>query len=212
MRKSRKLWAALGVVTLSLMTALLACTANDSLFIKLTPSPSPTITSTPLAFTTRYKVGDEVTIISSSTFLAVGLNSLASPYNAAEGVVQCLPGNTVVIADISGNVKDPTDKTIFYKVGSCNGLQGWLREFQVTTIKTGTALTIKSADGTGAAVYRQNDALKGTPLANKCADGTEVKVSEVATGKEREDNNVYYQIACGTTRGYILEKDVVLPN
>jgi hypothetical protein len=206
--KHRKLHAALSVVVLALMLTVMACTANDTWIIHLTTTPTPTITPTPLAIETRYKIGDQLTIIGASAFAPIGLNLNAGPFKAASSATQCLPQTGVTVLDVSGNIADSSDTTVYYLV-SCNGKKGWVPEYQVSNRVKGTKLVIKSADGAGAALYSQNDAIKGKPLDDKCPDGTEVTVADTVTGKQVDDRNIYFQTTCDKLRGYVLDSDVV---
>ncbi|MBX3080102.1 MAG: hypothetical protein KF716_00620 [Anaerolineae bacterium] len=212
MLKSRKTNAALSVVILALMLTVMACTANDTWIIHLTLTPTPTITPTPLVGDSiRFKLGDKLIIIGNSAFAPVGLNTTAGPFRAASSATQCLPKTNVTILDVSMNITDSSDTTVYYQV-SCNGKKGWVPEYQITDRVKGTTLVIKSEDGSGAALYQQNDSIKGKPLDNKCPDGTQVTVDDVQTGKQTGDTGVYFQITCDKLKGYVMEKDVASAN
>jgi len=209
MFKSRKTYTALSVVLLALMLTVMACTANDTWIIHLTLTPTPTITPTPLSTATKYKVGDQLTIIGNSPFSPIGINANAGPWSPVTSATQCLPKTGVTVSDVSGDITPGSkDATIFYLV-SCNGKKGWIAEYQVTSYSTGSKLAIKSADGSGAALFSQNDSINGKPLADKCPDGTQVTVADAQTGKVQSDHNIYYQVTCDKLRGYVLDTDVV---
>lgn len=211
MRKHvRNRYAALSVVTVMLMLAVLACTANDTLFIQLTITPSPTITPTPLPFTTKFKEGDALAVVGNGPFAQVGIASNAGPWDAANSVAVCLPATRVKVLGVSRNIANNDDPMIYYLV-ACSGQNGWLAEYQITNLAPGTKLVVKSADGAGATVYVQNDSA-GRTQAEKCADGTTVSVTDVQTGKLDTDQNQYVQITCGKLRGFVLSTDVMLAN
>jgi hypothetical protein len=206
--KSRKTYTALSVVLLALMLTVMACTAQDTLFIHLTLTPTPTITPTPISTEgVKYKIGDKLTIIGNSPFSPVGLNANAGPFSPVTSATQCLPKTSVTVGDISRNIADANDNVIYYLVG-CNGKKGWIPEYQITAYPVGTKLVIKSADGAGASVFQQNDAVKGKPLDEKCPDGTAITVADAQTGKVITDRNVYLQITCDKLKGYVLDTDV----
>lgn len=207
--KSRKTYTALSVVLLALMLTAMACTAQDTLIIHLTLTPTPTIKPTSIGPDgVKFKVGDKLTIIGNSPFSPVGLNANAGPWSPVTSATQCLPKTSVTVADISRDITPGSaDETIYYLVG-CNGKKGWIAEYQITNYPTGTKLVIKSKDGTGAALFQQNDAVKGKPLEDKCPDGTAITVADAQTGKQTSDRNVYLQIACDKLKGYVVDTDV----
>lgn len=213
-KQARNRYAALSVVTAMLMLAVLACTANDTLFITLTLTPTPTITPTPLPFTTKFKEGDELVVVVNGPFAKVDLADNAGPWSAAgsggTNPAVCLPATRVTVSGVSRNISDANDSLIYYRV-RCTGRDGWLPEYNVTNMAAGTKIVVKSADGTGATVYAQNDST-GRAQSEKCADGTSLSVGEVITGRARTDQNQYVQVTCGKLRGYILSTDVVLAN
>lgn len=80
-----------GAAILMLIMAALACTANDTLFIRLTDTPPPTLTPTPLPIITKFRVGDSGVIVGLSEFATVSLPANAGPLVPGIGGATCFP-------------------------------------------------------------------------------------------------------------------------
>jgi hypothetical protein len=200
----RKSFAALATVSCILVLAVLACTANDTLFIKLTETPVPTVTPTPIDIETKVNIGDTVTVIGPSAFQQVGLAGVPGPYVVAQSPGLCLPGLSATIQDVA-----QANDIVYFKLACSGSRAGWLQANQVTAYARNTPIVIKAQDGQGSAViYTQNDANAKT-ADEGCPDGTEATVLDVVTGRNPTDMNVYVQISCNSTRGYVLEQDIM---
>jgi hypothetical protein len=196
---------------ISLILAILACTSSDTLFIQLTPTPVPTITPTPLAATTRFKIKDKAYVVSST--IQVLLTAEPAPLEGQPGATQiCFPNTLVEVSDVSKNRNDPKDTTIYYKV-QCASSDGWVPEFWMTPLDPAGSAIVKSKDGKGAKVY--SDATTSAELAspNPCADGTTVVISRITLNPESPsdapDRNIYVQVTCGSISGYVLDTELV---
>ena|SRR5579871_2364450 len=112
------------LIALLLCLPLLACWSSDTLFIKLTATPVPTLTPTPQAINSKYKVGDNVTIASQGLFGAVYLTTAPEPEtrsNRVEGAV-CNPGTPIPIQSVQ-----QVGGVTYYQV-ECNNATGWTAE------------------------------------------------------------------------------------
>src|SRR5437868_6262892 len=103
--KLRQRQLALLTSLMCLLLAALACTSNDTLFIQLTPTPSPTITPTPLSIQTKFMIGDTGWTVS-PTFT---MNMLTHPgsgqdLNADGQNTTCFPRTPVTVIDVSKDV------------------------------------------------------------------------------------------------------------
>lgn len=200
----------LAAATFMLMLAVLACTANDTLFIHLTETPVPSITPTPYVGANKFKIGDTAQIIGPSAFQQVGMAGVPGPYIPAQSPGLCLPGIAIKILDVATGTNATGESAIYYELSCSGGRSGWLAEYQLTAFLKNTPVIIASKDGTGATLYFQND-IGGRVLPNKCPDGTKTLVSEVLSGKSATDTNVYIQVDCNKVRAYVLETEVTLP-
>lgn len=197
---------ALCAALLMLSMAALACTANDTLFIRLTDTPQPTSTPTPLPITTKFKVGDSGVVVGLSEFAAVSLPSSAGPLVPGIGGATCFPNTRVTVLDVSRNVSDPNDETIYYLV-QCSG-RGWIAEHQFSRFNRGDKAIVKTEDGSGAKLYRQSD-VTSAQLDEPCPDGTEVSVTGLTANPfNPRDTNIYVQVRCGNLSGWLLEEQL----
>lgn len=195
-----------GAVLLMLIMAALACTANDTLFIRLTDTPPPTITPTPLPITTKFRVGDSGVIVGLSEFAAVSLPALPGPLVPGIGGATCFPNTRVTVLDVSRNINDPTDETIYYLV-QCSG-RGWIAEYQFSRFNRGDRAVVKPEEGGDVKLYRQAD-VNSAQLDQPCPNGTEVSVTGVTANPfNPRDRNIYLQVRCGTLSGWLLEEQL----
>jgi hypothetical protein len=183
--------------------AALACTANDTLFIRLTDTPPPTITPTPLAITTKFKVGDSGVVVGLSEFAAVSLPASAGPLVPGIGGATCFPNTRVTVLDVSRNISDPNDETIYYLV-QCSG-KGWIAEHLFSRFNRGDRAIVKTEDGSSVKLYRQSD-VNSAQLDAPCPNGTEVKV--IGLTFNPRDRNIYIQVRCGALSGWLLEEQL----
>ncbi len=197
-------------VFLILSMAALACTANDTLFIRLTDTPPPTITPTPLAITTKFKVGDNGVVVGISEFAAISLPASAGPLVPGIGGATCFPNTRVTVLDVSRNVNDPSDETIYYLV-QCSG-KGWVAEYRFSRFNRGDTAIVKTKDGSDVKLYRRSD-VNSAQLDEPCPNGTEVKVIGLtANPSDRRDRNIYVQVRCGALSGWLLEEQLAPPS
>ena len=196
---------ALWMVMVALFVAMLACTSNDTLFIKLTDTPVPTITPTRLAIQTRYKVGDKPYIVY-WTF-QIPMASRPKMHDSQTATLStCFPNTQVEVLDVSRNVDDPNDTGIYYQI-QCAAASGWVPEFWLTMLNPSGSAVVKSADGKGATLYSDPNTSKPVSQ-NPCADGTKLSISAITLNPDgadtASDTNVYAQVTCGTDTGYVL--------
>jgi hypothetical protein len=196
------------IVLTALILAALACTSNDTLFIKLTQTPVPTATPTALAFNTRYKASDQLYIVGSS--FQIPLNSHPSVVQQYSSAVSsaCFPGTQVTVLDASKNRDEPSDPLIYYNV-QCGSAAGWVPEFTLTLLKPNSPAVVKSPDGKGATIYSDADA-KSKPVSEQpCPEGTSAYVGRLTlntnTRSLTDDTNIYAEVTCGDLSGYALE-------
>jgi hypothetical protein len=185
-------------------TAALACTANDTLIIRLTSTPLPTPLPTALPFATKFKVGDPASVVSVSDFNTVPLGEDAVP--ARDGsVVFCQPSTAVEILDVSANRKDPNDKTIFYLV-RCGARPGWIPEFKLSRFRNRDQAKVVG----DASVFMF--ANQSVPAGN-CKDGETVTVGAQNTNpNDPTDLEIYVTIRCeGGVSGFVLESALAKP-
>jgi hypothetical protein len=195
----------------SLILAILACTSNDTLFIHLTATPVPTITPTPLAAETRFKIKDKAYVISST--IQVLLTAEPGTLESQPGATTiCFPNTQVEVTDVSKNRNDPKDLTIYYKV-SCAASDGWVPEYWMTPLDPTGSAVVKSKDGKGAKVYSDASASAELASPTPCADGTTVAISRITLNPDATtstpDRNIYVQITCGSISGYVLDTELV---
>jgi hypothetical protein len=190
---------------------MLACTSNDTLIIHLTPTPVPTIMPTALAAETRFKIKDKAYVVSST--IQVLLTKEPGPLESQPGATTiCFPNTQVEISDVSKNRTDPKDLTIYYKV-SCAASDGWVPEYWMTSLDPTGSAVVKSKDGKGAKVYSDANTKADLASPNPCADGTTVAISRITLNPDAPadapDRNIYVQITCGSTTGYVLDTELV---
>jgi len=204
-----------GLVLIAL--TLLACTANDTLFIHLTVTPSPTLTSTPLTIETKFKIGDSAVIFGFlSTMQAIP--ALPRPFSVGSaGTANCTNSARIKILDVSKNTADPADPVIYYKV-SCSGVQGWLPEPYLSRFGAGDSAQVKSVSSKGADVFESPN--KVDTAIGVCPDDTPVKALQLSinqaaaamrTGDNpqgRKDQNIYIKVVCGNLTGFVRESDL----
>ncbi len=195
-----------GAVLLMLAMMALACTANDTLFIRLTDTPLPTITPTPLAITTKFKIGDSGVVVGVSEFAAVSLPASAGPLVPGIGGATCFPNTRVTVLDVSRNINDPADETIYYLV-QCSG-RGWIAEHQFSRFNRGDRAVISTADGSAVKLHRQPD-ITSAQLDQPCPNAAEVSVTGLTANPfNPRDTNIYVQVRCGTINGWLLEEQL----
>jgi hypothetical protein len=188
--------------------AILACTANDTLFIRLTETPAPTITPTPLSLETRFSVGDTAVVVGVSNFAGVNLPPLPGPFRpGVPGNVTCFPNSKVPILDISLNTANPDDPTVYYLV-ECP-TRGWAADFNLARFSQFDTAVVQSSDGNGARMWRNTDA-SNEPLPETCPDGESVTIQLLMNNPSKPgDPNIYVQTTCAGQSGYLLESDLV---
>jgi hypothetical protein len=195
----------------SLIMAMLACTSNDTLFIKFTPTPVPSITPTPLTSETRFKIKDKVFIVS-ATFQIMMATEPEIPSSQVAALATCFPNTQVQILDISKNRKDPNDSSLYYSV-QCGASSGWVPEFWLTFLDPAGTAIVKSKDGSGAKLYTNPDVNSKLASETACANGTTVQISGMTlnpdASESNPDQNIYVQVTCGKDSGYALESALV---
>jgi hypothetical protein len=199
------------VALLGLVAAVLACTSNDTLFIKLTATPVPSPSPTALAMETRFKIGDKPTI-ASATFQITMANRPEPPSSVVAALSTCFPNTQVEVTDVSRNRTDPQDPGIYYQV-QCAAASGWVPEYWLTFLSPSGSAVVKSKDGKGATLYRNADAASKPVSPNPCADGTTVPISGLSLNPDASatnpDTNIYVQVTCDGVTGYALESALV---
>ncbi len=200
-------WIALA----ALILVTLACTSNDTLFIKLTPTPVPSATPTPLAVETRFKIKDKVYLVGSG--FQITMSADPGPVDSqAAAMTTCFANIQVDVLDASKNTSDPKDPTIYYKV-QCAAATGWVPEYWLTPLSPSGSAVVKSKDGKGAMLYSNPDADSQPAAPRPCADDTTVTISGLTLNPDatpqKPDNNIYVQVTCGNTTGYALESALV---
>lgn len=203
------------IVLAALLLAGLACTSSDTFLgrpiIQLTATPVPTVTPTPLAIQTRFKVGDQATTVA-ATFQMILLNEPVKPSNASIATAVCFPNTSVKILTVSRNRKDATDATIYYEI-ECGASQGWVPEYWITPLTPNGSAVVKSPDGKGAPVYSAPDVTSAPVSGSPCADGTKLSVDSLTSNPNSSDAapdlNIYVQTTCGSASGYVVESMLV---
>jgi hypothetical protein len=187
--------------------AIVACTANDTLFIRLTATPAPTITPTPLSLDTRFKVGDTAVVVGVSAFAGVSFPPLPGPFRpGVPGNVTCFPNSKVPVRDVSRNTADPDDETLYYLV-ECPQ-RGWAAEYNLSRFAQYENAVVKSADGSGAPMWRNTDA-SSEPLPETCPDGETITIQLLMNNpSDTSDSNIYVQTSCAGQGGFLLETDL----
>src|SRR5260221_12196490 len=141
---------------LALLLAALACTSNDTLFIKLTATPIPTVPPTALSGNTRYKKGDKLYAVEAQRVISLSGQPTAK-IDVEGGMLTCFRNTQVIVLDASKSVTDPKDPTIYYQIDCGGGGVGWLPEYKLTPLNPGGGTAIvKSPDGKGAPIYSQS--------------------------------------------------------
>jgi hypothetical protein len=186
-----------------IMLALLACTANDTLFIRLTATPVPSLTPTPLSIQTKFSKGDKVIIVGFSEFTAISLPSLAGPFRpGVPNATTCFPNTRVDVLDVSRNTVDASDPFLYYQV-RCAGKDGWLPEYSLTLFNKNDKAKIIAAEG--APMYPQAE-LAGQPV-HTCPLDAEVTVQSMTNNPfDITDTKLFIEITCEKKRGYVLEE------
>ncbi|MCC7451549.1 MAG: hypothetical protein IT324_29340 [Anaerolineae bacterium] len=205
------------IAVLALLLAGLACTSADTNpftgnpIIQLTATPVPTITPTPLAIQTRFKVGDQATTVS-ATFQMILLDGPLAPGGAAASNALCFPNTSVKILTVSRNRTDTKDPHIYYEI-ECGASQGWVPEYWITPLTPNGSATVKSPDGKGAPVYSSPDIQSKPVDGSPCADGTKVSVDSLTANPNSTDAapdlNIYVQTTCGSASGYMVDSMLV---
>jgi len=196
-------------VTLVLIMAMLACTSNDTLFIKLTATPSPTITPTPLNIQTKYQKGQQLYAVDAQKVITFD-EQPGSQGVSGFSMTSCFRNTQVTILDASMSISDPKDPWVYYQVDCGSGGQGWVPEYKLTPFNpSGGMAVVKSPDGKGAPIYSEGDVK--SPLATQapCPDGTKVEITDILRSTNlsatEEDTNKYARVDCNGTNGYIVE-------
>ncbi len=102
----------------------LACWSSDTLFIKLTDTPVPTLTPTAQTIDSKFKIGATVTVPSQGVFGAVYLTVNPEPEtrrNRVQGGV-CNPGTAIPVQGVQ-----QVEGVTYYLV-ECNNATGWTAE------------------------------------------------------------------------------------
>ncbi len=208
---------ALFSTTVALILAMLACPSNDSLFIKLTATPVPTITPTPLVgVDTRYKKGDQLYAVDSERIINLGSQAGDTGGIIGAGFLSCFRNSQVTIQDISRSVVDPTDPDIYYQVDCGQGESGWLPQYKLTPYNpAGATAVVKSPDGKGAPLYKDSTVKAALASDKPCPDGTQVKISDATRNIDLSSNtpdmNIYLQVQCGDVNGWIVDSMLAPP-
>jgi hypothetical protein len=197
--------------TVALIVAMLACTSNDSLFIKLTATPVPTVTPTPLAgVDTRYKKGDQLYAVDVERIINLGSQAGDTGGIIGAGFLSCFRNSPVTVQDISRSVVDSSDPDIYYQVDCGQGGSGWLPQYKLTPYNpAGGTAVVKSPDGKGAPLYKDSTIKAALASDKPCPDGTQVKISDATrnidlSGKTL-DKNIYLQVQCGDASGWVVD-------
>jgi hypothetical protein len=193
-------------VLASLILAALACTSNDTLFIRLTETPVPTVTPTPLASDTRFKINDNVTIVGSA-FQIMMATRPGPVESAVASLATCFADTQVQILDVSKNAEDSNDPGLYYSV-QCGASSGWVPEYWLTPLEASGSAVVKSKDGKGATLYTNPD-VASEPASAACPDGTTVAIGGLTLNPDateaNPDTNIYVQVTCDGATGYALE-------
>ena len=194
-----------------LILAVLACTSSDTLFIRLTETPIPTLTPTPLAIQTRFSVKEKVTIVG-ATFQITMYRRPGPPSFSEAASAPCFPNTQVDILDVSRSTEDAKDPVIYYNV-QCASATGWVPEYWLTPLNPSGSAVVKSANGKGALLYSNPDTTSEPASTAPCADGTTLSISSLTMNANASaaapDNHIYVQVTCGDVTGYALESDLV---
>lgn len=196
-----------GLIILAL--SVLACTANDTLFIQLTATPSPTVTSTPLSIETKFKIGETAVIYGFLSTMQT-IPGLPRPLSTGSvGKASCTNSAKTPILDVSKNTGDANDPSIYYKV-SCSGVTGWLPETYLSRFAAGDKGVVKSVSGNGADMFASPNIVKTT--SGTCPDDTNITVTQLGSNQQdNKDRNIYLKVTCGTLTGFLRESDLTKP-
>lgn len=204
---SRPLWMAL----IAMIMAVLACTSNDTLFIKLTEVPTPTITPTPLpnSTETRFKPDQVVYLIGTKRQIDLGDQPGARNLSTSGNFASCFRNSQVRVVSASKSTINKDDPIFYYNI-DCTSNQGWVPEYSLTSFKpNGGTAQIKSPDGKGASIYQQPESGSGTIQDAPCADGTKVTILDITrkldVAASSEDPTLFAKVTCGDAVGYVLE-------
>jgi len=189
---------------LVLLAAILACTSNDTLFIKLTPTRLPTATRAGVTTTTSFAKGDKVYAIGFGRGLNVDLYDAPGSTKVSH-LETCFRNSRVTINDIAHNETNASDPVIYYQI-TCVKALGWLPEYSLSILnpKNGKAI-VKSTDGKAVVIYKKPD--PASDQVGTCDDGTNVRITEVIPllNKEKTEAIKFAEVTCNTIKGYILE-------
>lgn len=217
MRTKKSARAALLGTSIALIVAMLACTSNDTLFIKLTLTPVPTVTPTPLVgVDTKYKKGDQVYAVDAERIISLGSQAGDTGGTIGAGFISCFRNSQVNVLDISKSVVNATDPDIYYQIDCGPGGQGWLPQYKLMAFNPdgGTAV-IKSPDGKGAPIYKDSTTKAALASDKPCPDGTQVKITDatrdIDLSAKTVDKNIYLQVQCGDTSGWIVDSMLAPP-
>jgi hypothetical protein len=196
------LFAVLTVITV-LALASISCYAHDTLFIRLTPTPSPTITPTPLAIETKYAVGDTLYVVSVNDFQPAYVAALPGPPAAGDTGGACYSASSVTVLDVARSARNPNDETIYYRVYCA--AEGWIAEYRLTPFRRYDIVVVNE----DAPMYRRSDA-SGEPIGT-CPAGSEITIDAIAANptadperRPDDDRNIYLQTTCGDVRGFLI--------
>jgi hypothetical protein len=194
-----------------LILAVLACTSNDTLFIKLTPAPTPTIapTALPVDTVTSYKVGDSVYALSSKQQVELSDRPGEKSLSSSGTFANCFRNEKVTITEVARSVVQSDDPFFYYKI-KCKDAQGWVAEYDLTLFNPSNGkAVIKSPDGKGAVLYQKADQTSKPVQDAPCEDGTQVTITGMSRilniGAKAEDPTKYARVKCGSVTGYVLE-------
>jgi hypothetical protein len=111
------------IALLMLCMASAACWSSDTLFIPPTPTPVPTSVPPTPDFTSKYRIGDSVTIVTSG-IAPMYLTVRPEPPSRGNRVpnAACYSGNVIAILAV-----ERTNNVIYYQI-TCNDQPGWVSE------------------------------------------------------------------------------------
>jgi len=204
--------AAIWCVPLVLLLAILACTSNDTMFIKLTATPMPTTTPTPLAAQTRYKVGDKLYLVDTRRVTELP-DTPGAKIAPGSNLATCFRDTVVNVLEASLSMLDKADTTIYYKVSCGASGQGWLPEYYLSVFGPNSQAKIQSPDGKGAPIYKEASFKSALVKPEGCPDGTTVRITTMTRNLDlrvaSEEKMIFTTTNCEGTRGYIPETMLV---
>jgi hypothetical protein len=196
---------------MAMLMAVLACTSNDTLFIKLTEAPTPTITPTPLPqdTQTRYQPDQTVYLIGTKRQIDLGDQPGARNLSTSGNFASCFRNAQVKIISASKSMTNPDDPIYYYNI-NCTSNHGWVPEYSLTVFKpNGGTAVVKSPDGKGAPLYQRAEDGAATVQDAPCPDGTKVTISDITrklnVAATSEDPTLFAKVTCGDASGYVLE-------